>query len=98
MGMVAVDDVFRVHVRSFTAAGTLGLADEQLGLDGGKSITLWSGVIYPVPGGDYWDFVNAVRRNWDANYTIPGPFGFTMHFLAAKRRPSGTANGFGSAA
>jgi len=83
LGIVAVDDVFRVHVKSFTAAGALGLADEQLGLDGGKSITFeWS--LYPVPGGDYWDFINAVRRNWDANYAIPGPFAFTMHFLAPK--------------
>ena len=81
LGLVAVDDVFRVHVKSFVAPGVLGLADEQLGLAPGKSITLqWSA--YPVPHGDYWDFVNAVRRVWGANYTIPGPFCFTMQFRA----------------
>jgi hypothetical protein len=83
VGLVAVDDVFRVHVRSFAEAGAVGLGDPQLGLEPGKSITLeWS--IYPVPKGDYWDFVNAVRRTWDTNFTIPGPFCFTMHFPDAR--------------
>jgi hypothetical protein len=81
LGLVAVDDVLRVHVKGFASPGVLGLADEQLGLAPGKSITLqWS--VYPVLHGDYWDFVNAVRRVWGANYTIPGPFCFTMHFRA----------------
>jgi len=81
VGLVAVDDVSRVHVRSFAEAMDIGLSDLELGLDPGKSITLdWS--IYPIAGGDYWDFVNAVRRAWDANFTIPGPFCFTMRFDA----------------
>jgi hypothetical protein len=80
---VAVDDVFRVHVKSFVSPGVLGLADEQLGFAPGKPITLqWS--VYPVLHGDYWDFVNAVGRVWDANYTIPGPSCFTMHFRAKR--------------
>ena len=29
-----------------------------------------------MPDGDYWDFINTVRRNWGSNFTIPGPFGF----------------------
>ena len=77
VGLVAEDDVFRVHVRSFHNPKTFGLSDDRLGLAPGSKTTLeWS--IYPLLGTrfDYWAFVNAVRRNWDVNYTIPGPFSF----------------------
>jgi len=85
VGLVAVDDVFRVHVRSFAEAAGIGLSDHQLGIAPRKSITLeWS--LYPLPGGDYWDFVNAVRRTWDTNFTIPGPFCFKMRFR--EKRPA----------
>lgn len=73
---VAGDDVFRVHVRSFHNPEAFGLADDRLGLPPKGSVTLeWS--IYPLPRGDYWAFFNAVRRNWDVSYTIPGPFSFS---------------------
>lgn len=75
LGLVAEDDIFRIHLRAFAEPDGPGLADERLGLEAGASVTLeWS--IYPVPGGDYWDFVNAVRRTWDVNFTIPGQFYF----------------------
>ena len=83
VGLVAEDDVFRVHVRSMAEPGAIGLVDEQLGIEAGKSVTLeWS--VYPVPIGDYWDFVNAVRRNWDCNFTIPGSFYYSMHLPPGK--------------
>ena len=75
VGLVAEDDVFRVHARSLHSEQTFGLADDRLGIEARSSVTLeWA--IYPVPRGDYWAFVNAVRRNWDVNYTIPGAFIF----------------------
>lgn len=77
VGLVAEDDVFRVHVRSFHNTRTFGLGDDRLGLAPNASVTLeWS--IYPLLGADagYWAFVNALRRNWDVNYTIPGAFVF----------------------
>ena len=75
LALLAEDDVLRAHNSSFREPERFGIGDYQLALEGGQSITLeWS--IYPTPGGDYWDFVNAVRRNWDVNYTIPGPFVF----------------------
>lgn len=46
---------------------------------GGSAVLEWS--IYPVVG-DYWDFVNAVRRNWEVNFTITGPFSFNSWFCA----------------
>lgn len=79
LGIVAEDDIFRVHCRNFAGADGFGIAEDHLGLKGGKTVVLeWS--IYPTPSGDYWDFVNVVRRNWDTNFEIPGPFIFMGHF------------------
>ncbi len=75
VGLVAEDDVFRVHSRSFHSPKTFGLADNRLGIPPQSSVTLeWS--IYAAPRSDYWSFVNAVRRNWKVNFTIPGAFIF----------------------
>ena len=83
LGLVAEDDVFRVHVSSFIRPEGFGISDNRLGIPAGSSITLeWN--IYPVLNGGYWDFVNAVRRNWDTNFTIPGPFAFHLDPKAGK--------------
>ncbi len=88
VGLVAEDDVFRVHNKSFREHNSIGLADDQLGLAPGASVTLeWS--VYPTQktadsDGDYWSFINAVRKNWGANYSIPGPFAFTMSLDSKK--------------
>jgi hypothetical protein len=75
LGVVAEDDVFRVHVKSFSTPRSFGIGDDSLGLQPGLSVALeWSA--YPLGVGDYWDFVNAIRRNWNSNFTIPGPFTF----------------------
>lgn len=75
VGLVAEDDVFRVHVRSLHSPEGFGLADDRLGLAPKSSVTLeWA--IYPALGADYWAFVNAVRRSWGVNYTVPGAFVF----------------------
>ena len=78
VGLAAEDDIFRVHIRNFIGPDGFGLADDMLGVSPGKSVTLeWS--VYPTPNGDYWDFINAVRRNWDVNFEIPGGFLFNGH-------------------
>jgi hypothetical protein len=88
LGMIAEDDVFRVHIKSFNDSEGMGIADDRLGIVGGGSVTLeWS--IYPVKpdtvaSADYWTFVNAVRRNWGSNFTIPGPFAFPPRFTGTK--------------
>lgn len=80
IGMVAEDDVFRVQNNAFVGPSAIGLADDQLGIAPGQSHTLeWS--IYPLPHGNYWDFINAVRRNWGVNFQLPG-VGFDFPGLA----------------
>ena len=75
VGLIAEDDIFRNHVRAFAEPGAVGISDPRLGIAPGTSHTLtWS--IYPLPKGDYWDFINAVRRNWGSNFTIPAMFTF----------------------
>ncbi len=79
-GVVAEDDVLRVQ-SSLVASPALqeaGLIDHHFMIAPREQYEIrWS--VYPVPGGDYYDFVNAVRRNWDTNFTIPGPFAFPPH-------------------
>lgn len=72
VGLVADDDIFRVQGQSYTDKECVALQDQLLGFGPGASHTLeWS--IYLLPRGDYWDFINAVRRVWDCKMTIPGP-------------------------
>lgn len=81
-GMVAEDDVLRVQAQQVADPdlGEVGLLDHYFQLPPRESYTTrWS--LYVVPGGDYFDFVNAVRRNWGTNFTIPGPFAFIPHPL-----------------
>jgi hypothetical protein len=77
LGLVADDDVFRnqahLYVRPEAApdAAVAGIRTEMLRLGPGETYTLrWS--VYPVAGPDYYDFVNLVRTEWDANYTVLG--------------------------
>lgn len=70
IGMVAVDDIYRIHSENFCEPNAIGIADRQLAIPVGKSHTLeWS--IYPAINGDYWDMINTIRRTWGCNFTIP---------------------------
>ncbi len=72
VGLVAEDDIFRVHSKAFVEDKAVALSDPQLAIRPGKARTLeWS--VYADPKGDYWDFVNAIRRNWGSNVTLRGP-------------------------
>ena len=79
-GIVAEDDVLRVQCSQQIDPVTreAGLLDHFFMLPAGAQYEVrWSA--YPVPGGDYYDLVNAIRRNWGANFTIYGPFAFAPH-------------------
>ncbi len=77
LGLIVEDDVFRNQVTLFcdNEAAVAGLRTEMLCLPAGGSYTLrWS--VYPVASADYFDFINLVRADWDANYTVEGPWTF----------------------
>ena len=78
LGWLAEDNVLR---RQYSASGQPTAARvrvEHFGLDVGKSHTFeWT--VYPMgKEDDYWTFVNQVRRDWDVNFTIEGPWDFLM--------------------
>jgi hypothetical protein len=75
IGLVAEDDVLRqqLHVDHAASDRTVGLRTDMLCLAPGDHVTLvWS--IYPTSTADYWDFINAVRRDWNVNQTVPGSY------------------------
>ena len=75
IGLMALGDVMRIHVTNYALDGTLGLADNNLALRPGTTHTAeWA--IVPTDKPDYWQFINAVRRLVDANFTIDGGFCF----------------------
>ncbi|MFH1264850.1 MAG: hypothetical protein ABIK89_03940 [Planctomycetota bacterium] len=70
VGLAAEDDIFRIHVETFREPDAIGLRDRQLGIAPEGSHTLqWS--IYPVPRGDYWDFINAEGNHVTSPYKYP---------------------------
>jgi len=75
LAFAVVDDVFRLHHQAFYLENTAGLTDPALVLAPKSEYEqVWQ--IYAVPTGDYWDMLNAIRRQWQVNFPIAGPFEF----------------------
>ena len=74
IGVVAEDNVLRLQAAAHASNERARLAVEHFALAGGANYTFrWT--VYPFAGrADYFEFVNAVRRDWNANYQIDGPF------------------------
>jgi len=75
VGLIALDDVFHLHVNSGASEGCVGIDDRNFVLKPKAAHTVqWA--IIPTDAPDYWRFLNAARRLLDANFTIPGGFAF----------------------
>ena len=76
LGILAEDNVARIQFESMGFANQSGFELKHFALDARKSYTLeWA--IYPFrEDADYFTFVNRVREDWNANFTIAGPFQF----------------------
>ena len=79
LGLLVEDDVFRLQASLFNYSSLQGIGakTEYLAITGNESHTLcWSVYIFEDPDGysDYFDFVNFVRRDWDSNFLITGPY------------------------
>ena len=80
VALLAQDDVFRVQNVQYCKDGVFGIRTDGLALKPGEPRTVeWS--IYPVASEDYYDFVNAVRRDWDVNFPIAGCFNLSMNLF-----------------
>ena len=75
IGMVALDDVYLEQHQTFFEERVAGLRTASFALDTGASYTLeWA--VYVNATGDYYDFVNAVRRDEGLVRTVEGNFAF----------------------
>lgn len=72
IGMLALNDAFVVHAQNYLLAkGGIGLCDSNLVIAPGASYAAqWA--ILSMPQGDYWDFINTLRRFLDVNFLING--------------------------
>jgi hypothetical protein len=77
LGMLALDDVFRVHIQSLASKtnNQYGLSDSSLVLAPGATYTQrWA--VFPNAGNRYFDCLNAMRRFMGVNFLIDGSFTF----------------------
>jgi len=84
IGLIGLDDAFRLHATNSAQDGIIALADHFLAVKPGATHTAeWAIVPCDVP--DYWRFINTCRRLVGANFTIPGAFAFlrASHHTAA---------------
>ena len=78
VGLLALNDVFRVHSAQSAANGAVALSDRAFVLKPGATYTAeWA--IVPVAGTNVWDFVNASRRLLDANFPLTIQSGWMCH-------------------
>ncbi len=75
VGVVALDDVFLEQHETFYEGGVGGLRTNKFALAPGASYTLeWA--LYPDAMGDYYHFINNVRRNEGLIRRVEGGFTF----------------------
>ncbi len=87
VGMVALDDVFIVQSRGTFDGRGVTLGSNEFAIDAGASYTLeWA--VYANATGDYYDFINAVRRDEGRNnVTVEGALAM-IKGTQQKRDPS----------
>lgn len=75
VGIMPVDDVTREHSRSFCQDGRGGFTDDFLVLNPAETreTRFW---VLPVASGDYYEFVNRIRRAQNTNFRLDGSFAF----------------------
>jgi len=76
LGFVALDDVYVVQSRGFFEDNRAGILTQEFALDRKADYTFeWA--IYPNGTGDYYDFINLVRRDEKrGGVTVEGGFAF----------------------
>lgn len=73
-GILGEDSVSRLQFESSCRNNMANLRHSSFALDSGKSYT-FQYAIYPLePTGDIFNFVNRIRKDWDTNFTVQGPF------------------------
>ncbi|MCM8772429.1 MAG: hypothetical protein NC922_05105, partial [Candidatus Omnitrophica bacterium] len=75
IGLLPLSDVFRVHVQNFVSGSIYGIGDNELVIRPNTEYTArWAIFVREDKG--YFSIINAIRRFFDTNFTIPGSFCF----------------------
>ncbi|HJN08547.1 MAG TPA: hypothetical protein QF564_07625 [Pirellulaceae bacterium] len=78
LGLVALNDEFRVHANMVADGGSISLADPHFVLAPQATYTAELAVV-PSADPDFYAFVNAARRLLKANFTLDVCFAFMFH-------------------
>lgn len=75
VGLLALNDVFRVHFRAFAAKGMYGIGDDNLIIKPGVTQEM-SFAVFPSAKDDYYSQINAMRRYLGVNFELKEGFAF----------------------
>lgn len=78
LGLVALNDEFRVHATMTARDGSITLSDPSFVLAPKTSYTAELAIV-PVADPDFYSFTNAARRMLDVNFTLDLCFAFMFH-------------------
>ena len=74
VGLIALDDLYQLQMRTLSADGLSAVRDEHFGLDRDASYTIeWA--VYPTATNDYYDFINQVRKDEGLHGYVAGTMG-----------------------
>lgn len=71
LGFLLEDDFYRLQAEIIKEDWGCAVENRSFGLAAGDSYT-FEYSFYPTGKGDYWDFINRVRRDWNVNSRIDG--------------------------
>ena len=75
LGLVAEDSISRLQFHGADCENGAQFSLDHMALLPGQSRVLrWA--IYPMHTADYFDFINRIRRDWNTNFTVPGPWDY----------------------
>jgi len=78
IGLVALNDEFRVHAKMIADDGSITLLDPHFVLAPGATYTAEMAIV-PVAQPDFYAFVNAARRMLNVNFRLDVSFAFMFH-------------------
>lgn len=84
MGIVCQDTLLRMQLVAERSGNSIQFGTDHFGLAPHAKYTMeWA--LYPSTGRDYFGFINHVRRDWNVNFTIPGPASFSTKSIPGRK-------------
>jgi hypothetical protein len=77
LGVLAEDNILRNQISLSHKGNSLSMNDNHFGLKPGASHSLFR-TFWPASNGNYWQFINKVRKHNNLNIKLTGPFCFGL--------------------